>query len=255
MLSQLARYGAAMPLVDEISPQTVLEVGSGSEGLARFAEGQFELTACDQDFSDCGTVGLSEVDPDQLRSVEGDVTDLPFGDREFDVVIALDLLEHVPEAARSRALSEMARVSSSQTIVGCPCGSEALEADRKLAQFYDLLPRRVRPPWLVEHLENGFPEPQELTRPLAEFGNVRLVANESLSWHRAVSILESLPLVVRASLRLAALPEPGLGDCPLHDLARTSIEPASRWRSATNLSANSCSRSRLAPAGPVMNRR
>jgi SAM-dependent methyltransferase len=209
MINQLARYEAVVSLVAEKSPSSVLEVGSGSAGLARFAEGRYSITACDRDFSDYGTTEV-DASPRDLRRVEADVTELPFEDRAFDVVVALDLMEHVPLGERETALTELARVSRVRAIVGCPCGQAALESDRRLAEYYDRMPRCDRPAWLVEHLENGFPETRELVDPLSQFGEVRLVGNENIRAHQMVARIEAVPLVMRATLLLAALLKPAL---------------------------------------------
>ncbi|MFD5177991.1 class I SAM-dependent methyltransferase [Nocardia sp. NPDC058379] len=44
----------------------------------------------------------------KAETVRGDALDLPYGDGEFDVVIASEILEHVP--ADDRAIAELARV-------------------------------------------------------------------------------------------------------------------------------------------------
>ncbi len=222
MLNQLARYSAVAPTIEASSGSTLLEVGSGSEGFARFAGGRWSITACDRDFTDYGAVAIPE---DGLRRVEGDVTALPFADREFDVVLALDLLEHLRADLRPTALSELARVADGKLIVGCPCGERALKADRALARYYALQPRPV-PPWLVEHLENGFPEADLLVAALSPFGRVRIFPNERVGTHLAVSLLEGTPYVARLALRLAAklkagIPDGGARKSPL----------ASRWLS------------------------
>lgn len=209
MLNQLARYGAVKELIEEAAPKTVLEVGSGSEGLARFTDGSYQLTACDHDFTDYGSTVLEEPEFDLCR-VEGDVTDLPFQDGQFDLVLALDLMEHVPPDSRDVAVQEMARVCRGRVIVACPCGEAALESDRRLARYYDWLPRRERPPWLVEHLANGFPEPVDLERSLGQFGTVRLIGNERIGFHQALNRVEAIPLVVRATLWMASLLKPAL---------------------------------------------
>lgn len=206
MLNQLARYSAVVPLAAEAGGATLLEVGSGSEGIARFGEDRWQITVCDRDFTDYGAV---EVPDDGLRRVEGDVTSLPFRDEEFDVVVALDLLEHLPAELRRVALGELARVTRLRLIAGCPCGERALRADRTLARYYRLQPRPT-PPWLVEHLDNGFPEAAELREALAPFGSVRLLPNEGIRAHMAVSIWEGTPYVARVALRLAARLEAGI---------------------------------------------
>lgn len=202
MLNQLARYSAAIPLLEGVSGRTMLEVGSGSEGVARFLSGEWDITVSDLDFSDYGAVEVSGEDG--LRRVEADVTDLPFEDRRFDAVLALDLLEHLPAGKRSTALAELARVTRSRLIVGCPCGPRALKFDRALAAWYRLLPRRSTPLWLSEHLENGFPAAGELRAGLAPFGTVELHDNEWLWSHLGISMLEATPLVVHLTLRWAA---------------------------------------------------
>jgi hypothetical protein len=207
MLNQLARYSAVVPLVEERPGEALLEVGSGSEGIARFADGRWAVTVCDRDFTDYGS--LAEVPEDGLRRVQGDVTRLPFADGEFDVVVALDLLEHLPSDLRPLALAELARVARSRLIAGCPCGGGALAADRSLARYYAIQPRAT-PPWLVEHLENGFPDAGVLADSLAPFGTVRLVPNEGIRAHLAVSLLEGTPYVARLALRLARRLESGI---------------------------------------------
>jgi hypothetical protein len=206
MLNQLARYSVAVPLVEVSDGETLLEVGSGSEGIARFASERWAVTVCDRDFTDYGAV---EVPDDGLRRIEGDVTRLPFDDREFDVVLALDLLEHLSSDLRPVALAELARVTRTRLIAGCPCGERALRADRVLARYYGLQPRAV-PPWLVEHLENGFPDARVLCGALAPFGTVRMLPNERIGAHLAVSLLEGTPYAARLALRLAARLKPGI---------------------------------------------
>jgi SAM-dependent methyltransferase len=206
MLNQLARYSAVVPLAEECRGTTLLEVGSGSEGIARFASENWQITVSDRDFSDYGAV---EVPDDGLRRIEGDVTKLPFDDGEFDVVVALDLLEHLPPYLRPVALEELARVSRRRLVAGCPCGEAALRADRWLARYYAVQPRAT-PPWLVEHLENGFPSAELLRDTLAPYGSVRLVPNERIGAHLVVSILEGTPYLARLMLRFAAKLESGM---------------------------------------------
>lgn len=212
MLNQLARYSRTMPMVEEVGGTTLLEAGSGSEGVARFASERWQITAVDRDFSDYGTA--SEGPEDGVRRIQGDVTDLPFDDREFDVVVALDLLEHVPPELREKALQELARVARSRLIMGCPCGPKSLRSDRGLARWYRAIPRRTVPTWLAEHLENGFPEPEQLRVALEPYGAVRLLPNERIGPHKIVSIVEAMPVVVRCTLGPARLLRSGVAGRP-----------------------------------------
>ncbi len=218
MLNQLARYSAALPLLREVGGGTLLEVGSGSEGIARFIQEGWEITVSDRDFSDYGATAVDGGDG--LRRVEADVTRLPFADGEFDAVLALDLLEHLPGNLRSQALSELARVTGNRLVVGCPCGPQALRFDRALARWYRVLPKRSIPVWLEEHLQNGFPEASELERELAPHGEVAMRGNEWVWSHFAISALEATPLVLRGTLRVAAGLEGELEDPAAKGLRR-----------------------------------
>jgi Methyltransferase domain len=153
--------------------------------------------------------------------VIGDVRALPFEDRAFDVAVTIDLLEHVPAIDRPLAIKEVCRVARRLAIFACPAGSDALEADRRLAQRLQARPRGV-PPWLVEHVENGFPEPLDLAGTAGQFGLVRTLGNESISAHERLIVAET-SLFSGAALRLACIPLEALVTSRrrrAHDLAR-----------------------------------
>lgn len=179
----LVRYEPTIALIRELGQGTVLEVGSANVGVRGYGlvEPAWEVTALDQSFDNYGQAAEGQA-PSGAKLVIGDAREMPFADGEFDVVVALDLLEHVPPADRPRVLGELGRVASRRVIAGCPAGAPALETDRRLPALY----RRFRHPvpgWLDEHFENGFPEPAELTEGLAPFGRVRLLGNESVGAH------------------------------------------------------------------------
>ncbi|MCA1648269.1 MAG: class I SAM-dependent methyltransferase, partial [Chloroflexi bacterium] len=110
---------------------TLLDVGSGSRGIASLLPA-WRTTALDASFDDYGAGRrLSTSTPNQ---VVGDVRALPFADRAFDVVVAVDLLEHLPPCDRGQAVAEICRVASACAVIACPAGGEALDADRRLAR-------------------------------------------------------------------------------------------------------------------------
>jgi ubiquinone/menaquinone biosynthesis C-methylase UbiE len=129
------KYGSTNPLVrrlmhgfertlDELfsraAPRSVLDVGCGEGVLThRWAERLGERRI----------VGIDLADPKleaewatrqranlSYRAVEA--TQLPFGDGEFDLCTAIEVLEHVPDPLRT--LSEMARVAERWVLVSVP---------------------------------------------------------------------------------------------------------------------------------------
>jgi 2-polyprenyl-3-methyl-5-hydroxy-6-metoxy-1,4-benzoquinol methylase len=107
-------------LIAQADPESILDVGCGEGVLtSRWAQ---RLGA--------GTVvGLDLADPEleaqwrarrsaNLRFVAGRADELPFGRGEFDLVAAIETLEHVPDP--ERALAEMARVAARHLVVSVP---------------------------------------------------------------------------------------------------------------------------------------
>jgi ubiquinone/menaquinone biosynthesis C-methylase UbiE len=129
------KYGSTNPLVrrlmagfqatldelfDQAAPRSVLDVGCG-EGL---------LTAgWAQRLGRGRVVGVDLEDPklraewaarerDNLRFASVASRELPFADREFDLVAAIEALEHISDPERT--LAEMSRVASSHLLVSVP---------------------------------------------------------------------------------------------------------------------------------------
>jgi hypothetical protein len=226
-LNHLARFEPVLALVlSSGSPGgRLLDVGSGSRGIATLLPGEWCTTALDANFDDyAGTQRPRRLEPDQQI---GDVRALPFPDASFDVTVALDLLEHVPPDDRAQAVREICRVTSLRAVIACPAGAEALAADQRLASRF-ARSRRPVPLWLDEHLEHGFPDAADLAATAADFGRVRVIGNENIASHERLVAAENrvLPAV---ALRLACRPlehmmtsrRPGARSIAAHVLART----------------------------------
>jgi SAM-dependent methyltransferase len=174
VLNHLVRYDPVVRLVRAAGGETVLEVGSGSDGLARWLAAERSVTAVDLSFDGVGQSG---------DRVTADARALPFPDSAFDVVVALDMLEHVPAEDRPGVVAELARTARIRLIVACPTGEKALDVDRRLAGMLERRGESYAGSWLEEHLANGFPATTDLATMLAPYGRVRLLPNESLRAH------------------------------------------------------------------------
>jgi 2-polyprenyl-3-methyl-5-hydroxy-6-metoxy-1,4-benzoquinol methylase len=109
-----------LELIARAAPESILDVGCG-EGV---------LTSRWARRPGAGTVvGIDLADPKleaqwrarrraNLRFVTGRADDLPFASSEFDLVAAIETLEHVPDP--ERALAEMARVAAHHLLVSVP---------------------------------------------------------------------------------------------------------------------------------------
>lgn len=110
-------FDAVDRLLDGVMPTTVVEVGAG--------EGRVTELLIER-FPDVTVVGLDL--PDATLAAEwaelatpmvfGDVTRLPFDDDSIDLVVGLEVLEHVHDPGR--ALAEIARVCRRTALLSVP---------------------------------------------------------------------------------------------------------------------------------------
>ena len=94
--------------VNKTSSKKILEVGPGpgivSEILNRMS---VNITTLD-------------IDPKLNPNVCADVTALPFADNSFDIVLAAEILEHIPFSEVPKALRELSRVSGKSIVITLP---------------------------------------------------------------------------------------------------------------------------------------
>lgn len=172
----------------------ILEIGSGSYGLAHFYRGQ--VVGCDLNFPD--------VPEDNMLPVRCSGTRLPFADSSFEAVVASDVLEHVPPDLRLPVVDEALRVTGKLAVFAFPCGKEAHALDEAFLDFHRRRGTRP-PPWLEEHVLYPFPEP-DLFRGFGERWEVASFGNEHLWFHDWVNRREMSPTwdrVFRACLRFS----------------------------------------------------
>lgn len=93
-----------------------------------------------------------------VKFVQADATNLPFEDNEFDFVISLDVIEHVPSMLREQFISECTRVAKTAFVLACPVDFEgatkyAEKSANDLFEYFHDVPH----PWLIEHADEGLP--------------------------------------------------------------------------------------------------
>ncbi len=110
-------FDALDEMLDDLTPSTVVEVGAG--------EGRVTERLVDR-FPDATVIGLDLVDDELagdwaelgLPMFFGDATRLPFTDRSIDLVVGLEVLEHIP--GPESALREIARVCRGAAVLSVP---------------------------------------------------------------------------------------------------------------------------------------
>ena len=104
-------------MLEELRPRRVLEIGVGEGHVMRRVRERFPgVPLVGVDLPDAA---LSDQWQEAgLPCLFGDATRLPFPDRAFDLVLAIEVLEHVP--GPGAALDELARVCSGTLVASVP---------------------------------------------------------------------------------------------------------------------------------------
>lgn len=178
------RYVRYRPIVEylrKVPRESVLEVGSGTNGVTEFLPRK--ITAIDVDFGRDKTLKNPFIE-----RVKNSGTTLPFKDKSYDITLSLDTLEHIPQNRRFDFISELVRVARKSVILGFPAGIEATKADKKLA--IDHIKVFHRPHWsLDEHIKLGLPKINAVKRMISEAAshnrrtieNIRMINNYNMN--------------------------------------------------------------------------
>ena len=124
----------------------VLDVGGAGSMLGEFID--IDLTIID--------IIENENAPDNY--IVGSALEMPFKDKEFDVVISCDVLEHIKKEDRRKFLEECSRVSKDLIIIAAPFNLTGVRlAEISANDFYRKITGQNHI-WLEEHLQDELPE-------------------------------------------------------------------------------------------------
>lgn len=163
---------------------SILEVGAGAIGLQTFLH-NFH-----------GIIISSDVSRDALRvgrvkeAVVCDACYLPFRRASFDVIVSVDVLEHIPKPKRSKCFDEFARVCLKRLIIHFPAVStdrnfDAKKYDQMFQSFYLRL-FSTEDSATMEHIKNEHPLVEEIT---ARFPESRVVGRVNCKvWLRYMTL-------------------------------------------------------------------
>jgi hypothetical protein len=98
--------------------------------------------------------------------IQGDGTQLPFRDASFNVVAALDVIEHIPDEKREEFLKEMCRVTKASVVVSAPFHDENIDRTEDALQKQLKCLYGATHEQLKEHKEKGLPDASDITQAL-----------------------------------------------------------------------------------------
>lgn len=221
------------------------------------------------------------LDPEKVRIVRCDVEPLgsgpdfvllergrplPFVERSFDAVVALEVLEHLPPESRQAFIADCFRVCRAGAIWTCPDGRPDVTQAEEAAEAAYRARHRQSHPFLREHAEYGPPTREEfraalqaLDTPYALFGNAPLSRWLALLVMNETHHEQAVPLAVRSRLneQLGTAYPPGeapyrlIGVAARSFAATSALEPLPPDSSAILLEATGTPPEE--PVGPALN--
>ena len=170
---QLQRYRLAADLIEEVrvkTPLSILDAGSREGFMGNF-------------LPDDRIIGIDRSDFLDDRFIKGDILRLPFRDNSFDVVLTLDVLEHISIRDRLAFVEELVRVSADIIIIGAPFENREVVAAEKLAIEFCEKMTGEKHEFLAEHLVEGLPDLRKLTGWAEEMGIQAMVLPNGYLYH------------------------------------------------------------------------
>jgi len=132
-----------------VGPDTVLDVGCATGLLVR----ELERSGCNAYGIDISRWATSRAESNVLRA---DAARLPFADKAFDLVLCMDVLEHMHPSMLHRVVSEITRTARREVMIRVPCVPEDLVStltEEHLAMYTgDTTHKCIRAPWFWKNL-------------------------------------------------------------------------------------------------------
>lgn len=159
LFDQYQRYNNVANIINSMRVDgeilNILEVGANEhQNLERFLPND-QITYLD--------IQLPEDLKNNPKYILGDATKMEFSDNKFNIVVALDVFEHIAETDRLEFISEIYRVSSDFFVITAPFDSiKVVEAERRVNAVYKSIFNKDFI-WLEEHMVNGLPNLDRLT--------------------------------------------------------------------------------------------
>lgn len=143
-IERFISYFYQLQVIRNVDPSSVLFIGVGDDVIPSLLRKSIAVTTLDIDAS---------LSPD----VVGDVRDLPFENGSFDLIVAFQVLEHLPFEEFDGILKEMHRVSKKDVIISVPHRRTGLEFVLKFPFMRSLIGRKfIRLALLVPIPFQGF---------------------------------------------------------------------------------------------------
>jgi len=150
-----------LPIVKDIErfdkDVKILEVGAGDLGIYPYLKRP--IYAVDINY---------RITYEEVTMIVARAEALPFRDKTFGIVIAVDVLEHIPPQFRKKAIQEIIRVTGQRLYLAFPTGITAEKHDKKYHEYF-IRKRGMKYPFFEDHIKYGLPSEAFVEQSIIEF--------------------------------------------------------------------------------------
>ncbi len=155
------RYQPIVKVIDNLTGKSQLkiaEVGSGSLGIGPYLKKNF--IGFD--------VAFSNSKSSFLKPIVASANKIPKRfTNQFDLVLSVDMMEHLPPSDRNLALKNMVSLTKKYLLISFPSGRQSFLVDRILNWYYQKTHQK-KFNFLTEHLKFSLPKTEEVVVELTK---------------------------------------------------------------------------------------
>ena len=168
----LYRYEPVLDFMFEVGCYDVLDFGSGNVGLGSvFAGSYYGIDIIPIHPAVPNLIPIEDIHPFDLT-------------QQFDLVCAMDVLEHIPVQERTQFWQTLKRISRKWIILSYPTSTTGRLFDVETLSFFSRGTQSI-PPWLLEHLAQEHPDPNQVSAAIQSLNLkiLRRINHTNRLWH------------------------------------------------------------------------
>lgn len=161
-----------------LKPHNMLEIGIGNGFVYRYLKER--------------AIDISTLDIDERLNPQfvGSITNMPFKDESFDLVMACEILEHIPYEDTLKGLKEIHRVAKRYAIISLPDSTRTIRIEFPIPKYGKV--KKLFTLW------NFFPKKHELTKS----GHHWEIGKEHFPLEKVAHDIEALGFTIEKTYRV-----------------------------------------------------
>ncbi len=185
MIDIILRYQPVLNELKKTNYRSLLEIGSDDYGISPYISDK-KIILSDLAFRRKNLKNVEYLIASALK--------LPFKNSSIDIVVSIDVLEHIPPNKRLKAITEIYRVTKKKMILVFPADKAAEDRDRKVYRIMTPLKNNPCTKYIHEHINYGLPITEVIVKHLKN------QTPKSIKIQKHMNAKIDIPLVILSNL-------------------------------------------------------